>query len=37
MWPRKIVGFHAGDSLETEGALSALDMALASLLGEIKT
>jgi transposase InsO family protein len=31
MWSRKIVGFHAGDSLETEGALSALDMALASL------
>ena len=31
MWSRKIVGFHAGDSLETEGALSALAMALASL------
>jgi transposase InsO family protein len=28
MWPRKIVGFHAVDSLETEGALA---MALASL------
>jgi len=33
MWSRKIVGFHAGDSLETEGALSALAMALASLGG----
>jgi transposase InsO family protein len=31
MWSRKIVGFHVGDSLETEGALSALDMALATL------
>jgi transposase InsO family protein len=31
MWSRKIVGFHAGASLETEGALSALAMALASL------
>jgi transposase InsO family protein len=31
MWSRKIVGFHVGDSLETEGALSALAMALASL------
>ena len=31
MWSRKIVGFHAGDSLETEGALAALAMALASL------
>jgi transposase InsO family protein len=31
MWSRKIVGFHVGDSLETEGALTALDMALASL------
>jgi transposase InsO family protein len=31
MWSRKIVGFHAGDSLETAGALSALGMALASL------
>jgi transposase InsO family protein len=31
MWSRKIVGFHAGDSLETEGALPALAMALASL------
>jgi len=33
MWSRKIVGFHVGDSLETEGALLALVMALASLGG----
>ena len=33
MWSRKIVGFHVGASLETEGALSALAMALASLRG----
>jgi len=31
MWSRKIIGFHVGESLETEGALSALAMALASL------
>jgi transposase InsO family protein len=31
MWSRKIVGFHVGDSLETEGALEALAMALATL------
>jgi len=31
MWSRKIVGFHVGSSFETEGALSALAMALASL------
>jgi len=31
MWSRKIVGFHVGDSLETEGALLALVMALVSL------
>jgi len=31
MWSRKIVGLHVGDSLETEGALAALAMALASL------
>jgi transposase InsO family protein len=31
MWSRKIVGFHVGDSLETEGALLALAMALSSL------
>jgi transposase InsO family protein len=30
------VGFHVGDSLETEGALSALAMALASLGGGAK-
>jgi hypothetical protein len=29
LWSRKIVGFNAGDSLETEGALSALAMAMA--------
>jgi len=33
MWSRKIVAFHVGDSLETEGALSALAIALASLRG----
>jgi transposase InsO family protein len=31
MWSRKIVGFHAGDSLETEGTLRALNMALLTL------
>jgi transposase InsO family protein len=31
MWSRKIVGFHIGDSLETEGALRALEMALGIL------
>ena len=31
MWSRKIVGFNVGDSLETEGTLFALAMALASL------
>ena len=36
MWSRKIVGFHVGASLETEGALSALAMALASLKGGAK-
>jgi transposase InsO family protein len=36
MWSRKIVGFHVGASLETEGALSALAMALASLTGGAK-
>jgi len=36
MWSRKIVGFHVGASLETEGALSALGMALASLRGGAK-
>jgi transposase InsO family protein len=27
-WSRKIVGYHAGDTLEAEGAIRALDMAL---------
>ena len=36
MWSRKIVGFHVGASLETEGALSALAMALGSLTGGAK-
>jgi transposase InsO family protein len=31
MWSRKIVGFNVGDSLATEGALSALAMAMVSL------
>lgn len=30
-YSRKIVGFHIGDSLETEGCLAALDMALGTL------
>jgi transposase InsO family protein len=36
MWSRKIVAFNAGDSLETEGALTALVMALASLESDAK-
>ena len=36
MWSRKIVGFHADSSLATEGALSALSMALSSLKGGAK-
>jgi transposase InsO family protein len=36
MWSRKIVGFHAGASLEAEDALPALSMALASLRGGAK-
>jgi transposase InsO family protein len=36
MWSRKIVGFHVGASLETEGALLALAMALASLRSGLK-
>ena len=36
MWSRKIVGFNVGDSLETEGALSALAIALVSLGGGAK-
>jgi transposase InsO family protein len=31
MWSRRIVGFNAGDSLETEGAVLTLAMALAEL------
>ena len=31
LYSRKIVGFHAGDTLETEGCLKALEMALAQL------
>jgi transposase InsO family protein len=31
MWSRKIVGYHVGDSLETQGALFALAMALGTL------
>jgi transposase InsO family protein len=31
MWSRKVVGFHIGDSLEAEGTLMALAMALESL------
>lgn len=30
-WSRKIVGYHAGDTLEAEGALRALSMALKNL------
>jgi transposase InsO family protein len=31
LWSRKIVGYHVGDTLEAEGALRALDRALAEL------
>jgi transposase InsO family protein len=31
LWSRKVVGYHAGDTLETEGALRALAMALSQL------
>jgi transposase InsO family protein len=31
LWSRKIAGYHAGDTMEAEGALRALDMALANL------
>jgi transposase InsO family protein len=31
LWSRKIVGCHAGDTLETEGVLFALEMALSKL------
>lgn len=30
-WSRKIVGYHAGDTLETQGCLLALDLALGEL------
>lgn len=30
-WSRKIVGYHAGDTLEAEGALAALRMAVSTL------
>jgi putative transposase len=33
-WSRKTVGFHAGDTLEAEGAVSALETALKELPGE---
>jgi hypothetical protein len=31
LWSRKIVGYHAGNTLETEGTLRALKMALSKL------
>jgi len=31
-WSRKIVGYHAGDTLETEGCLRALDQAVKELV-----
>jgi transposase InsO family protein len=31
MWSRKIVGFHIGDTLETEGVLRALETSLSTL------
>jgi transposase InsO family protein len=31
LWSRKIVGYHSGDTLETEGVLRALKMALSEL------
>ncbi|MDR1468296.1 MAG: DDE-type integrase/transposase/recombinase, partial [Spirochaetaceae bacterium] len=31
LWSRKVVGFHAGDALEAEGAVRALEMALKEL------
>jgi transposase InsO family protein len=31
LWSRKVVGFHAGDTLEAEGAVRALEMALKEL------
>lgn len=35
-WSRKIVGFHLGETLETEGALKALAMAIKGLKGSEK-
>jgi hypothetical protein len=35
LWSRKIVGYHVGDMLETEGTLCALSMALSKLLPAI--
>lgn len=32
-WSRKIVGYHAGDTLETEGCLNALERAVKELVG----
>jgi len=32
-WSRKIVGYHAGDTLETEGCLKALEKAARELVG----
>jgi transposase InsO family protein len=34
-WSRKIVGYHAGDTLETEGCLRALERAVKELMGEV--
>jgi transposase InsO family protein len=36
MWSRKIVGYHAGDTLEAEGALAALRMAVAEMPADAK-
>jgi transposase InsO family protein len=35
LWSRKIVGFHAGDTLEAEGAVRALETALSGLPEEM--
>ena len=35
-WSRKIVGFHGGDTLETQGCLTALNKALRGLKGKQK-
>jgi putative transposase len=34
-WSRKIVGFHAGDTLETEGCLLALEKAAREFVGRV--